>query len=147
MKFNLEKLKEISRPLSEKEKAEAEFREQNRDWLAVSEKLALKLRYVLRTENISQAELAKRMGVTPAQVTKILSGKENLGLKTICKIEKAIGISLIDISINDSLQDYVAQKTTIQVVTIPIFVKSDAVSKSSNKANTFTSLLVNNNMC
>ena len=96
MKFNVEKLKQMSRPMTDKEKKDIEFRKDNREWLAISERLALKLRRILRTEGIPQNELAVRMGVTPAQVTKILSGKENLGLKTISKIENAIGHSLIE---------------------------------------------------
>lgn len=88
----------MSRPMTEKEKKDIDFRMENREWLAVSERLALRLRCILRTEGISQNELAARMEVTPAQVTKILSGKENLGLKTICKIEKAIGQKLIDVA-------------------------------------------------
>ena len=98
MKFNVEKLKQMSRPMTEKEKKDIDFRMENREWLAVSERLALRLRCILRTEGISQNELAARMEVTPAQVTKILSGKENLGLKTICKIEKAIGQKLIEVA-------------------------------------------------
>lgn len=90
MKFNVEKLKQMSRPMTDEEKKDIEFRKENREWLAVSERLALKLRRILRTEGILQSELAERMGVTPAQVTKILSGKENLGLKTISKIENAV---------------------------------------------------------
>ncbi len=147
MKFNLEKLKEISRPRSAEERMEAECREQHRDWLAVSEKLALKLRYILRTENISQAELAQRMGVTPAQVTKILSGKENLGLKTICKIEQAIGRSLMNISLEDGVHQPIVQKTTVRVVTIPVFVKNATISQNTCKAKAFASLSANNNMC
>ena len=78
MKFNVEKLKQMSRPMTDEEKKDIEFRKENREWLAVSERLALKLRRILRTEGILQSELAERMGVTPAQVTKLLSGKENL---------------------------------------------------------------------
>ena len=98
MKFNVEKLKQMSRPMTEEEKKDIDFRRENREWLAISERLALKLRRILRTEGISQNELAVRMEVTPAQVTKILSGKENLGLKTISKIEKAIGQNLIEVA-------------------------------------------------
>lgn len=98
MKFNVEKLKQMSRPMTEEEKKDIDFRRENREWLAISERLALKLRRILRTEGISQNELAARMEVTPAQVTKILSGKENLGLKTISKIEKAIGQNLIEVA-------------------------------------------------
>ena len=101
MKFNVETLKQMSRPMTDKEKKDIEFRKDNREWLAISERLALKLRRILRTEGIPQNELAVRMGVTPAQVTKILSGKENLGLKTISKIENAIGHSLIEVTTED----------------------------------------------
>ncbi|MBR4405495.1 MAG: helix-turn-helix transcriptional regulator [Bacteroidaceae bacterium] len=83
--------------MTEEEKKDIDFRMENREWLAISERLALKLRRILRTEGISQNEFAARMEVTPAQVTKILSGKENLGLKTISKIEKAIGQTLIEV--------------------------------------------------
>ena len=46
---------------------------------------------------MSQSELAVKMNVSPSQVAKILSGKENLGLKTIDKIESALGVSLISV--------------------------------------------------
>lgn len=95
MKFNAEKLKQISRPMTDVEREEIEYREENRDWLAMSADFALSLRQILRTEHITQTELASRMGVSCAQVTKILSGKENLGLQTIAKVEKAIGRRII----------------------------------------------------
>jgi DNA-binding MarR family transcriptional regulator len=101
MRFDAAKLRTKARKLNEKEQEEMRFREENREWLAMSEKIALKLRYYLNQEDITQAELAKRMNVTPAQITKILSGKENLGLKTISKIEQAIGKSIIDIKFDD----------------------------------------------
>ena len=97
MKFNANKLKELSRPLSAAEKDELEFRNDNREWLAISERLALKIRRILREKRLSQYELAEKMGVSPAQITKILSGKENLGIKTISKIERALGVNLIEI--------------------------------------------------
>ncbi|MDE6418550.1 MAG: helix-turn-helix transcriptional regulator [Duncaniella sp.] len=95
MKFNAEKLKQISRPMTDVEREEIEYRDENRDWLAMSADFALSLRQILRTEHITQTELASRMGVSCAQVTKILSGKENLGLQTIAKVEKAIGRRII----------------------------------------------------
>ena len=39
---------------------------------------------------VNQKELAQRMGCTPQYVSKILKGKENLSLETICKIEDAL---------------------------------------------------------
>ena len=97
MKFNANKLKELSRPLSMDEKEEIEFRKDNKGWLAISERLALKIRRILRERKLSQYELAEKMGVSPAQITKILSGKENLGIKTISKIEQALEVNLIEI--------------------------------------------------
>lgn len=97
MKFDVNKLKQIARPLTDEERREMAWREENREWLAISEKIALRLRCILRTEGISQLELAARLCVTPAQVSKILSGRENLGIKTISRLEKAVGQSLIDV--------------------------------------------------
>ena len=97
MKFNANKLKELSRPLSMDEKEEIEFRKDNKGWLAISERLALKIRRILREKKLSQYELAEKMGVSPAQITKILSGKEKLGIKTISKIEQALEVNLIEI--------------------------------------------------
>jgi DNA-binding MarR family transcriptional regulator len=101
MRFNADKLKAKARKLNDKELQVMRFRDENRDWLIMSEKIALKLRYYLNKEGITQTELSSRMAVTPAQITKILSGKENLGLKTISKIEKAIGKSIVDIKFDD----------------------------------------------
>ncbi|MDE6424359.1 MAG: helix-turn-helix transcriptional regulator [Muribaculaceae bacterium] len=98
MKFNVEKMKAISRPMTQSERQEIESRNENRDWLALSAKFALLLRHILRTENMTQTELAARMGVSCVQITKLLSGKENIGLQTIAKVEKALGRNLVTFS-------------------------------------------------
>ena len=54
MKFNVEKLKQMSRPMTDEEKKDIEFRKENREWLAVSERLALKLRRILPGDQNSQ---------------------------------------------------------------------------------------------
>lgn len=88
MKFNVEKLKEMSRPMTEEEKTEILFRQKNSEWLAISERLALQLRRVLRTEGISPNELAARIEVAPDQLKSLLSGKEYIEHGTISKIEE-----------------------------------------------------------
>lgn len=88
MKFNVEKLKQMSRPMTEEEKKEIQFRQKNSEWLAISERLALLLRRVLRTEGISQNELAARVEVTPDQLKNLLTGKEYIEQGTISKIEE-----------------------------------------------------------
>ncbi|MBO4718889.1 MAG: helix-turn-helix domain-containing protein [Prevotella sp.] len=97
MKFNLERLKEIARPASAEDLKEAEYRRKNWDWLEKSALIALDIHAYLRKNNITKQEFAKMLGVTPAQVTKLLSGKENLGLKTISKIESVLQMDLVSI--------------------------------------------------
>lgn len=102
MKFNKERFDSIVKPMSETERDEMEYRIVNREWLMLSEKIALKARHILRTEGVSQKEFAERMGVSEPQVSALLSGKENLSLKTISKMEKSLGRSIINVSISDS---------------------------------------------
>ena len=146
MKFNVEKLKQMSRPMTEEEKKDIDFRRENREWLAISERLALKLRRILRTEGISQNELAARMEVTPAQVTKILSGKENLGLKTISKIEKAIGQNLIEV-VAEEVQPVVEfeNRTVCRSFTTGRFtVNSQIGSMTRRRSNSYSSIVSHN---
>ena len=147
MKFNVEKLKKMSRPMTEDEKRDIEFRRENREWLAISERLALKLRHILKTEGISQNELAIRMKVTPAQVTQILSGKENLGLKTISKIEKAIGKHLIEVCDDDSQKiKTFNQQIVYHSYLEPKYVTSNPVSSMTKKHTGSYSFIVMDNI-
>ena len=135
MKFNANKLKELSRPLSAAEKDEIEFRNDNREWLAISERLALKIRRILREKRLSQYELAEKMGVSPAQITKILSGKENLGIKTISKIERALGVNLIEIPMPEG-------RESIEL-SVQTSIRTQQPLKYRRKG-TFTSIVTNN---
>jgi DNA-binding phage protein len=47
--------------------------------------------WFLRSEGITRTELAKRMGITPGRVSQILSGDENLTLRTIAAVAGALG--------------------------------------------------------
>ena len=139
MKFNVEKLKQIARPMSEDERQELEYRQNNRDWLALSEKLALKISYFLRVNGMSKTEFASRMGVSSAQITKILSGKENLSLKTICKIEKALETKLLDVDIEDeSVKKTVGNGSCIQVIALPVCVSSNNIKGQIQHTGSFT---------
>ena len=46
---------------------------------------------------MKQKTLAELLGVSAQQVSKILKGKENLTLDTISKLEKVLGISIIEV--------------------------------------------------
>lgn len=147
MKFNVEKLKQMSRPMTGEEKKDIDFRRENREWLAISERLALKLRRILRTEGISQNELAARMEVTPAQVTKILSGKENLGLKTISKIERAIGQNLIEV-VAEEVQSVVEfeNRTVCRSFTTGRFTVNPQIGSITRRRSNSYSSIVSHNM-
>lgn len=61
--------------------------------------LSYYLKHFMLERGISKKQLAKKMGVSPAYITKIFSG-ENISLKTLAKILSALevdaGIKIID---------------------------------------------------
>jgi transcriptional regulator with XRE-family HTH domain len=97
--------------MSMKEKLKKIASENTSNWLAEAEdtlahagarrnarKVALRVLQLLREREMSQTELAEKMGVSRQQVTKIIKGKENFTFETIDKLEKALGITLITIA-------------------------------------------------
>lgn len=129
MKFNLEKLKQLATPLTEQERQDMEYQIENRDWLLKSVQLALKIRSIMAELGINQSELSRRMGVSPAQVGKILSGQENIGLKTIAKVEAALGKPLYNVEIDDDAHE-VSMRETVKYVPLPIFISNQPVENS-----------------
>ncbi len=79
----------------------AKQREANSEWINKSVKIAIHILHEIEalksSQSMSQRVLAKRLGVSPQYVNKILKGQENLSLETICKIEKALNITLVQI--------------------------------------------------
>lgn len=112
MKFNVDKVKAIAREMTDEEKAARDFRIKNADWLKLSVMIALKIRKLLRIRGISQAQLAKNMDVTPAQISKYLSGKVNFELKTIAKLQAVLGEPLMEIDV----PDYAAESASPEYV-------------------------------
>ena len=100
MKINKEKLLQIAVGENEEEKRiSSDFRE-NRDLYKTSMKIAMKIKRALRMANLNQTQLAQRMGMDPAVLSRLLSGKANLELKTIVRFEKELGITIIDRNIS-----------------------------------------------
>lgn len=97
MGFNLNRLKEVAKQATEKEREEARFRDENRDWLLKSSLIALEIHRYMRLNGMNQTQLAEKLGVSGAMVSKLLSGKENLSLKTICGLEEAMGVELLQV--------------------------------------------------
>lgn len=59
--------------------------------------VALRVLAILDEYDMTQAELAEKMGVSRQQVTKIVKGQENFTFETIGKLEKALGVKLMTI--------------------------------------------------
>lgn len=98
MAFNLDKLAAIAVNRSESAVAKAKAREENREWLSISQDIALCIRYYLRNSGITQKSLAEKLGVSPAYIGKLLKGNENLTIETICKLQKVLGENIITVA-------------------------------------------------
>ncbi len=115
MPFDKEKLAQIAKPRSETGRLAAEARKKNRDWLKISQEIALGLHYYLRTSGMTQKDMADKMGVSAVYVGKLLKGGENLTLETICKIQRVIGEDLISVA-----KPYM-NRTVVSFSTMPQF--------------------------
>jgi transcriptional regulator with XRE-family HTH domain len=49
---------------------------------------------------MTQRALAEKMNCTQQYVSKVLKGRENLSLETLCKIENALDIKILQARIN-----------------------------------------------
>lgn len=140
MRFNINRLKAVARPIAEKDMAQIEYRDANRDWLVLSEKIALETRHILRTRNITQTQLASMMNVSPSQITKILSGKENLSLRTIAKMESALGQSLISIGNSSD------RATHTPKISTPSYARSEEIYTSPLHMRVYASFTSTHNL-
>lgn len=75
----------------------AEWRRQNKSWLGNSAKIAIKVISELDRQGKTRKDLAKEMGVSPQNISKLLSGSANLGLETITRFEEVLDIKLIEV--------------------------------------------------
>ncbi len=72
---------------------------ENPELTAIVEKkmlLAAKIYETLQTQNISSRTFAERLNISPSLVTKWLSGQHNFTVDTLVKIERILGIELLN---------------------------------------------------
>lgn len=74
---------------------EAEKRQANKEWLRYSQMIAIKMLDRMEELGLTQKMLAERMGCSQQYVSKVLRGRENLSLETLCKIENALNLQII----------------------------------------------------
>lgn len=91
----VQKLSEHKSATPSKWKEEAEFRVANKSWLHYSQHIAMMMLDKMEELHITQKLLAERMGCSQQYVSKILKGRENLSIETLCKIEDALQIPLL----------------------------------------------------
>ena len=73
----------------------ARWRKENRSWLRKSASIAMQILDELESKGWSQKYFAEeKLKVSPQYVSKMVSGEENFGLKTIDDIERAMNIRI-----------------------------------------------------
>jgi plasmid maintenance system antidote protein VapI len=68
--------------------------EEHTPWLKTSQTVALRILGRLREINMSQNELADKIGISRQQVNKWLKGRENFTIETLTKLGEPVGMTL-----------------------------------------------------
>jgi transcriptional regulator with XRE-family HTH domain len=92
---NKQKLLSIVSPANIETVEGIRFREENKTWLRESQHIAIKVLSTLRSQGLTQKELAERMQVSPQYINKLVKGKENLTIETISKLQSILHIPLL----------------------------------------------------
>ncbi|MBQ8868009.1 MAG: helix-turn-helix transcriptional regulator [Bacteroidaceae bacterium] len=95
MQQTIEKLRGHASDAPSRWREEAMKRRENKVWLRYSQMIAMKMLDRMERLNLTQKEVAERMGCSQQYVSKVLRGKENLSLETLSRIEDALQIQLI----------------------------------------------------
>ena len=93
-------------------KDRTDYKQENRDWLKNSRRVALRILDVLEEKEMTQQTLADLLKVSRQRVSKIVKGHENFTFETVAKLENALGIVLIDIFDGDGV-DIVTEKNIL----------------------------------
>ena len=64
-------------------------------WMGHSQAIAAIMSNRMGELSMTQRALAEKMNCTQQYVSKVLKGRENLSLETLCKIENALGIKIL----------------------------------------------------
>lgn len=76
---------------------ESDRRFEDLEGLRYSQQIAVGILRSLRENDLTQKDLAELLQVTPQTVNKWVKGSENIGIFTIGRIEKALGIKLLSV--------------------------------------------------
>lgn len=124
---NKEKLHRIAVKDDQDTMKKVRERIKNRPQIRRSRKIALLVLERLEELGWNQTKLAKEMGVSRQQVSKITSGKENLTLKTLEQLHAVLGIAIF--------ADHIEQKSRIHVVKVSLASKQSVPASEPNEVN------------
>ena len=86
---------QTNEPSKWREKEEERRRAKEEGWLRYSRRIAIKIAMAMKQQNISRQDLAERMGCSPQYISRLLKGEENFSLETICKLENALNVPIL----------------------------------------------------
>ena len=92
---NMEKFLKLVSEDDTKTLLENQQRIKNRAMLRESQQIALKVLMKLDKLGWTQKDLAAKMEVSPQQITKIVSGKENLTIETQIKLQTILDVPIL----------------------------------------------------
>ena len=64
-------------------------------WMCHSQAIAATMSNRMEELGMTQRVLAEKMNCTQQYISKVLKGRENLSLETLCKIENTLGIKIL----------------------------------------------------
>lgn len=95
MNNTVEKLRQHQSATPSKWREAAEERQANKSWIRFSQSVAMRMLDKMEQMHLTQKGLAELMGCSQQYVSKILKGRENLTLDTMCKIENALHLEIM----------------------------------------------------
>lgn len=99
------------------------FDKADEDWLRINIDITERIKYLIDTKYEGKHKrLADKLGVSEANVSRMLSGVQNFTLRTIMKLQHAFGEKIIEVvgDPNDELVDlqYVKRDDPVETVTV-----------------------------
>lgn len=96
MWLDKEKLGKLAQPLDAKVRDRMERRRNDRYWKAASAIIAAKVLRQLKKRGMTRIQLAEKLDVTPANITRYLNGSTNFELRTLVELERTLDIEIIN---------------------------------------------------
>ena len=126
MKPNMDKFESLISEHNSDWHKDADERRVNKAWKDKAFDIALNIINYKNKHNLTQVQLADKIGVSKQYINRVLQGKENLTLESICKIEEALNIMIIDLNLyNYTVEEFDNQISTGDLISFDkdIFTK------------------------